>query len=208
MIGEIRIYVEGGGDQKDTKARLRQGFGAFLGELRELARTKRIRWNIVACGGRRSTFDDFKTALRTHPEAFNVLLVDAEGPVHAASPREHLKSRPDDNWDNPGAEDRQCHLMVQTMEAWLVADRQKLREYYGQGFRDNALPNNPNVEQIPKETLARALQNATRDTSKGIYHKTRHAPAILEAIRSDEVRSKAPHCDRLYRTIRSEIDAP
>jgi len=207
VTSEIRLYVEGGGDQKDTKARLRTAFGAFLEELRDRAREKRVHWSIITCGGRASTFDDYQTALRSHPRAFNVLLVDAEAPVSCDSPWEHLKSRPGDEWDNPGVADKHCHLMVQTMEAWLIADREKLREYYGPGFHENSLPNNPNVEEIAKDALEQALKKATHKTTKGPYHKTRHAPEILERIRPDEVKKRATFCRRLFDTLGSQIDA-
>jgi hypothetical protein len=207
MTGEIRVYVEGGGDQKETKARLRTAFGAFLKELRNRAGEKRVHWSIITCGGRTSTFDDYRTALKSHPNAVNVLVVDAEAPVSCDSPWEHLKSRPGDQWHNPGVSDEHCHLMVQAMEAWLIADRERLGEYYGQGFHENSLPNNPNVEQIAKDVLAKALKNATRATRKGPYHKTRHAPEILERIRPDEVKKRATFCRRLFDTLGSQIDA-
>ena len=203
MTREIRIYVEGGGDGRETKARLRQGFSAFLSQLRERARDQNIRWEVVACGSRGSTFRNYKTALDSHPDAFNVLLVDAEAAVISNQPWEHLRTQ--DNWDNPGVEDKHCHLMVQCMEAWLIADREAIRGYYGQGFQENALPNNPNVEAVDKDRLFDALQNATRNTTKGQYHKTRHGPEILEKVRSDEVRSKSRHCDRLFHTLLAEI---
>ena len=203
----VRIYVEGGGDHKDTKGRFETAFGRFLKELRDRARRKRIRWNVTACGGRTATFDAYAMALRSHPDAFNVLLVDSEGPVSYPSPCEHLSNRPHDRWQNPGVDDRHCHLMVQTMEAWLIADREKLREYYGQDFYEKALPDNPNVEEIEKDTLLKALKHATRHTKKREYHKTRHAPQILERIRASEVRQKASFCDRLFNTLIAEIDA-
>jgi hypothetical protein len=83
------IYAEGGGDGKDTKAIFRNGLSKFLAELEEMARQKRIRWQIIVCGGRNATFDAFQTALRTHPDAFNILLVDSEDKVTKA-PRLHL----------------------------------------------------------------------------------------------------------------------
>ena len=42
--------------------------------------------------------------------------------------------RKGDEWKNPGCEDRQCHLMIQCMETWLVCDPEELAAYYGQGF--------------------------------------------------------------------------
>ena len=200
---EIRIYVEGGGDGKETKAWLRRGFGSFLAELRDLARARRTRWRIVAAGSRRSAFEDFETACRTHPGAFNVLLVDAEGPV-SARPRQHLREQ--DGW-NIETPDDHCHLMVQTMEAWLVADIDGLGQFYGQGFQRSAIPTNPNVEEIDKDVLEPALVRATRRSQKGRYHKTRHAPKLLERLSPSVVRAKAEHCDRLFATLRRVIGA-
>ena len=198
MVREIRVYIEGGGDEKETRARLRQGFHAFLNSLIEAARSKRVRFRLVACGSRNAAFDDFQTALETHPSAFNVLLVDSEAPVNA-EPRQHLQQR--DGWDLSHCNNNHCHLMVQTMEAWLIADLDALIRSYGQGFKANTLPNNPNVEQVDKEQLAAALKVATERTSKGEYHKTRHAPKILEQLDAVKVCRAAPHCNRLFVTL-------
>lgn len=81
MVTEVRIYAEGGGDKKDTRARLREGFSLFLYSLRKTAREKGVRWSVIVCGGREQTYDRFTTALNAHHDAFNVLLVDSEGPV-------------------------------------------------------------------------------------------------------------------------------
>src|SRR3712207_6160306 len=99
MSKEIRIYVEGGGESSYIKATFRQAFKSFLKELDDNARARRISLRVIACGSRDSTLDDFKTALRSHPDAFNVMLVDSEGPVNA-SPLLHLRQR--DNWDTKG----------------------------------------------------------------------------------------------------------
>ncbi len=117
MVKEIRIYIEGGGDKKDTKKAIRIGFSEFLKDLRQIAQKKKIRWQIIICGSRQNAFEDFKNALKANPNAFNVLLVDAEAPVNT-TPCQHLKFR--DDWDLPNVDDEHCHLMVQTMEAWLI----------------------------------------------------------------------------------------
>jgi hypothetical protein len=204
MVSEIRVYVEGGGDDKETKARFRQGFGEFLRDLVCLARSKRIRWQIIACGGRDQAFSDFATALKTHSEAFNVLLVDAEGPVNNVAWL-HLRQR--DGWTLSVADDEHCHLMVQMMEAWLAADIEALKHFYGQGFREKALPRHADVEEINKRLLISALEAATGDTTKGKYHKGRHAPQLLERLDAVKVRRAALHCDRLFTTLSKKMEA-
>jgi hypothetical protein len=85
VVSEIRLYIEG-------DRRLRPGFGMFFERLRDLARSRRVGWDIKLCGGRNSAFDDFKTALDQHPGAFNILLLDSEGPLNG-EPWDHLRKR-------------------------------------------------------------------------------------------------------------------
>jgi hypothetical protein len=195
MVSEIRIYVEG-------DPALRQGFHSFFEELRELARRKNVRWNVITCGARNLTYEAFKTALKTHPDAFNVLLVDAEESVDS-NPWEHLRRR--DGWSSEGCDDEQCHLMVQTMEAWFMADIEALKRYYKQGFQEGALPKNLQVEQLSKNDLNERLKRATQHTQKRAYHKTRHAPHILAQIDVANVCQVAPHCNRLFITLRAKL---
>ncbi|MDB9305746.1 DUF4276 family protein [Nodularia spumigena CS-591/12] len=195
MVKEIRIYIEGGGDGKNTKALIRKGFSQVL---------KQFKLNITICGSRNNAFLDFKNALKSYPNAFNILLVDAEAPVTINSAWRHLKSR--DNWDKPsGVDDSQCHLMVQTMDAWFIADIETLTKYYGQGFRKNAIPKNPNIEVIDKDTLFDSLKKATCNTSKGEYQKIKHASKLLELLNVAKVRQASPYCDRLFTTLTEKI---
>ena len=98
--------------------------------------------------------------------------------------------------------------MVQVMESWLIADKDTLRTYYGRGFRPSRLPDDPKVEQIPKGDVAKRLHDATRDTSKGPYHKTRHAPTILARVDPAKIRDAAPSCARLFHAIEVQTGNP
>src|ERR1022692_4301857 len=71
MPREIRIYFEG---DKSLKA----GFDAFFGAFRERAGATRCKVRPIATGG--TPERDFDIALRKHPEAWNILLRDSEGP--------------------------------------------------------------------------------------------------------------------------------
>jgi len=126
------------------------------------------------------------------------LLVDAEGPV-CTPPWQHLQDG--NGWSVLDIDDEHCHLMVQTMEAWFIEDRDTLVRFYGPVFGEGALPKHANVEQIDKSTLASALKAATRHTSKGEYHKIRHGCKLLAQLESAKVRRAAPHCERLFTTL-------
>jgi hypothetical protein len=204
MVEAIRIYCEGGGQSNSTKDLLRKGMNGFLRDLRNIARSNRIRWDLIACGSRESTYEDFVMALKTFPGAFNVLLVDSDLPVNPP-PWRHLKQN--NFWELAEEHDLQCHLMVQAMEAWLIADVEALSKYYGPDFNPNPIPGNTNVEKIDKNQLARALNDATRKTQKGKYDKIKHACEILQKLDVVKVRQAAPYCDRLFNTLAEKMDA-
>jgi hypothetical protein len=140
--------------------------------------------------------------LRRSPDAFNVLLVDSEGPV-SLPPREHLRQQA--GWDLTSLRDDQVHLMAQTVEAWLIADPEALAGYYGRHFHRKVLPGQIDVETIPKEQLLEKLKRATEKTQKGPYAKIRHCADLLSRLDSGRVRQRAKHCDLLFQTLEARI---
>ncbi len=70
------------------------------------------------------------------------------------------------------------------MESWFHADKDALAKFYGSGLKSG-------------------LKNATRKTDAGDYfdHKTSHGPKLLEAIDPVLVRTAAPNCDKMFKTI-------
>lgn len=202
MVTEIRIYIEGGGNDNSSKTRIRRGLNSFLSPLLELARNQGCEWSLILCGGRNNAFANFLLALRQHPNAFCILLVDSEGKV--TLPRwEHLRRQ--DRWDIPDLPEDHCHFMVRTIEAWLVADPEALASFYGQGFRRSALPQQEDVEAVEKDDLMAKLSRAVRDTSKGTYKKIDHCAEILKRLDRQKVRSRARHCDLLFTTLEARI---
>ena len=202
----IAIYMEGGGQGRDSKAALRLGMDQFLDDIKQEFRVLRRHWRLVCCGSRNEAYRAFRRACDQGGDAIVLLLVDAEGPVIAGSPIQHLSAR--DGWNFDGINDRMIHLMVQTMETWIVADAAVLSGYYGQNFRSNALSNRQNLEHEPKADIDRALNEATRRTGKGQYHKIRHASDLLARIDPAIVRQRCPHCSRLFDTLRQLAGQP
>jgi len=129
------------------------------------------------------------------PSWLSECLVDAEGPVNQSA-RHHLESR--DGWDLRTTPEDRIHLMVQAMEAWIVADPRALATYYGQGFRPGALPKTQNLEDVSKQDLERGLRRATQGTKTGRYHKIKHASDLLKRIDVSAVTSRCGHCKRLF----------
>ena len=200
----VAIYMEGGGDGKSAQAAIRQGMDALLRPLKDAARAKALHWKLVPCGARNDAFRRFRDAINHGDSAIAVLLVDAEGPVNRA-PRLHLQSR--DGWGMGFADEDTSHLMVQVMETWIVADPDALSTYYGQNFNGNVLPKAANLEQVSKADVARTLNRATEHTTKGCYHKIRHASDLLKRIDVERVKKRCPHCARLFDKLGPMIDA-
>jgi len=173
----LRIFVEGGGNDNDTRSRCRRAFS----KLTERAGFAGKMPSFIACGGRQRAYDMFVTACKAGEES--LLLVDSEGPVaQQGSPWEHVRTREGDRWTRPnGARDEDLHFMVECMEAWIVADRAALRTHYGSRLQDNALPsNNRPPERVPKRDLLHALDNATRNV--GDYAKGKDAFTLLALV--------------------------
>ncbi len=193
----VKLYVEGGGDRAELKTACRRGFSRFI----EKAGLQGSMPRIVACGSRNNAYDRFRTA-HTGGGETAMLLVDAEEQVTAQGPWQHLKDR--DHWDLPSdATDEQCHLMVQVMESWFLADADALESYYGTNFRRQALPPNRNIEDVLKQDVYDGLVRATRDTQKGRYSKGRHSFEILERLDPEKVVEVSPYAKRFIDTLAS-----
>ena len=197
----VKIFVEGGGDAASQKAECRQGFSKFFksaGFKGNMPRT-------IPCGSRNNAFDSFKTAINNGECAF--LLVDSEeaiaekrqeGEPEQWKPWAHLQQR--DKWKKPErATEQQCHLMVQCMEAWFLADRETLNNFFGQGFNVNALPaKDRKIESVSKHDVYQALADATKSCkTKAKYSKRDHSFKILERIAPDRVMAASPWAKRL-----------
>ena len=198
-----RLYVEGGGDSKALRTACREGFRKFIEKTGMTGRMLRI----VACGGRQNAYESFATA---HAQVTGagppMLLVDAEEPVTATGPWAHLGAR--DGWTRPaGATDDQCHLMVQVMESWFLADRPALGDFFGQRFQESALPGNPHVEAVAKSDILDGLERASRATNKGEYAKGKHSFEILARVDPAKVSAAAPYAKRFLDILRATAGA-
>ena len=209
-MSAVTIYMEGGGDKKGTKSRLRDGMAVFLKTgLNKAANAKKRKLNIVCCGDRRRTYYAFRNARKyANGDEVVILLVDAEDPVTSLTVVEHLRNRSGDEWDLTGVPEKYVHLMVQTMETWIVADKDALSDFYGQGFHENSLPLHENLEEVSKKAVAYALNQATTKTkTKGPYHKIRHASLLLGLIDPGKVLRRCLHCELLFSTLRAVLEA-
>jgi len=186
----VRLYVEGGGDHnKALQTECRRGFSEFIKNAGFEGRMPRI----VACGGKRQTYERFKTAHQDSETGSVLLLVDSEELVTERDPWDHVRLRPEDRWERPpAATEDQIHFMVQAMEAWFHADKDALRKYFGAEFRVSALAQRADIENISKASLLSGLRAATQHCQKGEYTKGEHSFRVLVLIDPMKVRDASP----------------
>ena len=162
-----------------------------------------MHWKLVPCGPRGEAFRRFRNAARNPDGAVVLLLVDAEGRV-AKGPCEHLQAS--DGWDMAAVDAKSVHLMVQTMEAWIVADADALNRYYGQSFNAGLLSKTADLESVAKSEVEDSLRRATEHTGKGRYHKIRPASDLLQHVDAEKAKARCRHCRRLFDELGRMID--
>ncbi len=177
------VYLEGG-------PHLRRPMRNFL--RRAVGRDISI--DVYACRGRDRAITRFGRALS--PDS--LLLIDSEG-----DDLDRLRQTVTSRTRLPGTLD-QMFFMVQLMEAWFLADRDTLREYYGPSFNARVLPNNPQPEIVLKNDVLDRLREATRGTPKRVYDKTAHAPVLLNLLNPDAVYAACPNFARLIDFLRAQ----
>lgn len=183
----LELYVEGGGDKNPSlAAECRKAFSKLL----EKAGVEK-RPRIIACGGRKSAYDQFCGAVREdRSDAW--LLVDAEEPAPSGpfAPWAHVKERSGDDWDRPeGVSDEQLQLMNVVMETWLLADRAALRKIFGPRLDEaKLLPEDRSLEAKDKDKVYAALEAATKPTPAGGYGKGAHSFKVLAEVSPQKLR--------------------
>jgi len=209
----VHLYIEGGPKGAKENAadmiRWREAFNSFFGKT-TLGNTSKPK--SIICGGRSQAMDAFVGAMKVaDADTRSLLLIDSEGPapgnVNGLTALACLEKRADDKGKIPKKTDPwRLHLMVETMEAWLLADRDRMKRYYGKAFKEVALPSTTSgqrVEQIAKSVLEKGFKKATKDTDKGEYERKKgsHSPDLLEAIDAKKVVAQCAWAERLVNVI-------
>lgn len=91
--------------------------------------------------------------------------------------------------------------MVQAMEAWLLADRDALRRYFGRAFNENSLPNVGNLEDVTVRSLETSLRTSSSNCSKQ-YSKGPTSFEILAVVNANHVAARCQHAKSLLDYIR------
>ncbi|MEW6157008.1 MAG: DUF4276 family protein [Verrucomicrobiota bacterium] len=196
------IYLEGGGDSKELHARCREGFRRLL-ERCGFEATRRMP-RLVACGARDMAYRDFSFAHAEKSADFIAMWIDSEDVLDDLEAAwAHLEAR--DGWDPPeGAADEQVLFMTTCMETWIVADRATLREHYGNGLQENALPALVDLEQRLRDQVQEALCHATRNCGNA-YQKGKRSFEVFGRLNPDVLANHLPSFLRVRRILDAKL---
>ncbi len=209
MVGkhkqDVVIFVEGATDRgDDLRTECRKAFSDFFSKTKL---GNRLRPRVIPCGGRNNAYNDFCTALRQNKNA--LLLVDSEAAIDSAHqkgdpadflPWSHVKAR--DGWNTPAdAEEAHCHLMVECMENWFIADWNTVADFFGKGFENKHKPAGA-IANLAKPRVYVALEAATKFCNpKEAYGKGPHSFKLLGLIDAGKVLAQSPWAQRLIDEI-------
>lgn len=202
MVKEVRIYIEGGGENERLRTRCREAFRFLLAKMGYAGKMPKL----VACGSRMNAFKNFADGLKLHPNSWSILLVDSEDPVKNLTPDPHsdmawihLNLR--DGWIRPtDTEPYQALIMATSMETWIATDREALKNFFGKDLQENALPSLPTIESQHRKDIFHKLEHATRNCTKK-YQKGDTSFKILETLDPAILHQNLSQFQRLKATL-------
>jgi len=209
MVKEVIFYIEGDPKRKGSgnSITLRQGFREFFSKWAKEEKIE-FKFDIKLPGDRGKAVNAFLNDGMRHPEDFPVLLIDSEREKDENKSAKVFLQEDFPNSDFGSVKESQCHFMVQAMESWFLADKERLAACYDAKFNEKALPKHKEIEKIPPKDAIEALKKATKETrnGKGEYDKGTDSGKILGEIRPDKVINAAPHCEKLFTEIKKAIE--
>ena len=212
---KINVIIEGGESTGDT--RLRDAFHEFFRKAlkAKLGNNSFNLPHIIAGTSRNEAVNTF-IHLSKAPGAITFLVVDSEGPLPVGvsnldyvNNKGRMHNPLNSEYNIPSNLADKIFLMVELMEAWLMADVDALANYYGKGFHEKHIsvprklnqPNEADVESIEKPRVYSMLEAATRESTRGAYesNKADHSFDLIgrrDANKPDRERGEAKYMKR------------
>jgi hypothetical protein len=200
------IYIEGGSkgaDSKYQKLRCQEAFHKLLDAMGFKGRKPRL----VACGGRQAVYDRFVIEHSSRAASYVAMWIDSEEPMSNIeltwTHLENVSTVP--KWRAPcGAADDQILFMTTCMESWIVADRDALREHFGNELQESALPANLDLENRARHEVQDKLYHATRNCSNP-FRKGERSFEIFGLLSPTTLKQHLPSFVRVARVLNARL---
>ena len=200
------IYLEGGAKGPDSKyltIACQQAFHKLLHRMGFTGRKPKL----VACGGRGTVFDRFRTAHTAGTCDYVAMWIDSEEPMaDLGEAWKHLANVTTVSpWTQPdGANDDQVLFMTTCMETCIVADRKTLHAYYEPSLQESALPSLNQLEQRDRHDVLGKLMDSTRKC-KNAYTKGKQSYLILGELDPDVLKKHLPSFVRVQKILDEKL---
>lgn len=209
----VTVYVEGKKDEGKFDA---QTARLAFGKLFENAGFKGRMPSVVMCGGRNAAYKAFKNHHAGERGGPALLLVDAEelliednGPL--LTPWALVGARNGDGWEKPSeATDDDLHLMVVTMETWLLCAPPKAwTDVFGKQFDSTRLlqPSESHAKSKLSNALNAAVKAVNANKPNWEDFKGSKAFELLAKVDVAELR-KLRHANRFLDRLDLLLPAP
>jgi Domain of unknown function (DUF4276) len=187
MAAKSILFIEG--EPNSPNGDLRQGLSKLL-EQKLKGKLPRM----ILGAGKKQTIDKFKN--NKLDAQFFLLLVDLDATEDKiqADLNEHQLS---ENAEN-------VFYMVQEMENWFLSQPDILDKFYGKDTATGKLMSKklPNKKAIDIDHPDEVLQNLTKNTKKGEYHKIKHAVELLKLLDANKLEADFTEFKRLIKRLK------
>lgn len=154
----ITLFIEG--SSNDKNGNLRQGFGKLF-EQKLKGRMPKI----ILGDDKHSTIRKFKADKMCETK---IILIDLDAD----------EANRDNQLIELGLNKNQAFFMIQELEAWFISQFEILELYYEIDIQSKISTKDPKTISKPSDLLAQL----TKKTTKGEYHKVKHATDLLKKL--------------------------
>ena len=204
---QVIVYIEGEGGGRGSRRRyndgeFRKSWKQFLQPLADTARNNGVDFfRCVPGRGGTMTTETFSKPLPKDEGALRILLIDSEAPVADINkPWDALGVKAPD-W----ADEKNCYLMVQCLETWLLADVDSLKAHYDKSkscFDEKKIKAWQNLEGTERKTLQDALVKATANCLNPYEHADGNL--IIAVVDRDKLKALSS-VERLFKEFEEKI---
>lgn len=174
---------------------MREAFSKLLEEYG----IKKGCYKIIVGYGREDVIKEFCSKANSSPTS--IILVDSETPIkEGQSKLDHLKST---NYSvTEKITENNLFFMVVCMETWIVSDKNALKQYYGQFFKEEKIQSADLINR-DKENIMKMLESSIKDCKENKYKKSASFD-ILKKVDVQEIVKSNSYAEEFFKFLKNK----